>query len=83
MKKPKDHVPFSEKCKEPKMTDHAGAKWNSCTVIDLKGTKSKGYFDAERSTYFYFQFDGHWRKARQDRFMKIEKPFIADFSKPL
>ena len=77
--------PGSTKCKQPKMSDHRGATWDSCKVIDVKGNTHNGYLDTSWGNYFYFMEGTLWRKARIDKFMDNNSPGlqnIADFRNP-
>lgn len=77
--------PGSSKCGRPKMSDHRGATWDSCRVIDINGADHNGYLDTSWGQYFYFMEATLWRKARIDKFMdnnSTRNHNIADFRNP-
>jgi hypothetical protein len=76
--------PGSTKCKEPKRTDCSGRTWETCDVIDAMGVLHVGYLDTSHGHFFYFPWNGTWRKASIDVYMDtVDLRNVADFRKRL
>ena len=73
--------PRSVACKKPTFKDHRGRTWDICDVIAGDGSKHNGWLDTSWGTWFYFEVEGKWRKARCDEFMIYLNNNTADFRK--